>query len=265
VLRSYLVDGPGTLRILAKRHKNVKSLALDSGTWSISQNTHKHHISGEIYGDFLEDNAKMFSFYFGFDPVHGDGGTEDSIENQLYLESRGLTPIPVIQNLSLEVDYYIKNKSKYPFVAIGSTRKKAMSDLVRCTNALFREGVKVHWFGIGSLLKLASAPVWSSDCSSFAQWVKNGMLIFYDINEEREVALATREYSKRGKLNKDYIRTHPVFEEYSDWLFDNLRLNVEEVISDQGLKMLANSYYFFELENKINEIHREKGFVFDVY
>jgi len=264
VLRSYLVDSPGTFEIILKKHLNIKSLAYDSGTWSISRNTHKHHIDAEIYGDFLEECAPGFCFYFGFDPVHGDEGTEDSIENQRYLESRGLTPVPVIQNLNLEVDYYINNKNKYPFVAIGSTGKKKLSELIRCTNIMYQAGIRVHWFGVGSLVKLSSAPVWSSDCSSFAQWVKNGMLIFYDNNAQKEVAIATREYGKSGNRNKNYIRTHYLFEKYSDWLFDNLSLNVEDVISDHSLKMLANSYYFYELEIKINEIHRSKGFTFNL-
>lgn len=265
VLRSYLVDGRETYEMLGRNLSNIRSFALDSGTWSISQNTHKHNIDASMYGDFLEECGQFFCIYFGFDPVHGDDGTEYSIENQLYLESKGLRPVPVIQNLNLEVDYYIKNNNKYKMVAIGSTRKKKQSELIQCTNKLYQAGIKVHWFGIGSLLKLSSAPVWSSDCSSFAQWVKNGMLIFYDKKEQKEVALATREYTSRGNINKNYIRTSCLFEEYSDWLYDNLKLTVEDVISDQSLKMLANSYYFYELEDMIQEIHQRKGFKFDVY
>lgn len=263
ILRSYLVDGPGTFKLLSFKPQNIKSIALDSGTWSINQNTHKHHINAEIYGTFLSDCSKMFSFYFGFDPVHGDDGTEDSIENQLYLEKKKFNPIPVIQNLNIEVDYYCANSSKYPLVAIGATRKKKHKDLVIATKKLHKHGIKVHWFGVGSFAKILDAPVWSSDCSSFAQWLKSGRLIFYDQIKKKEAALATREYNKNGNLNKDYIRNHYLFDEYQSWLYETLGLSLEDVIFDHKMKLLVNSVYFYQLEQKVTAMQKSRGLIFD--
>lgn len=265
VLRSYLVDGPGTFKILASRPKNIKSIALDSGTWSISQNTHKHHINVYNYERFLNVNSKFYNFYFGFDPVHGDEGTEVAFENQQYLESKGYSPIPVIQNLALEVDYYCSNNKKYPLVAIGSTRKKKYDDLKKAVIKLYSAGIKVHLFGIGSLAKLIDIPAWSSDCSSFAQWVKSGRLIFFDRSKNKEVSLATREFNKSGKPNKDYIRRHRLYDEYEEWINCLLGLTVDDIMFDNDLKIVANCLYFHDLEKQINVIHKSRGFTFDVY
>ena len=201
VLRSYLVVGTETFNILSTNPGNVKSLALDSGTFSTTKKTHKHDINVLNYADFLEDNANFYTFYFGFDPEHGDDGTESSIENQRFLEARGFRPIPVIQNLKLEVDYYASQPEKYPLVAIGSTRTKKTTDLVKATNILHAANIKVHWFGIGSFRKLIKAPVWSSDCSSFARWIENGRIIFFDEVNGKEISFATREYNLKGSLN----------------------------------------------------------------
>ncbi|MFU2207304.1 hypothetical protein [Solidesulfovibrio sp. C21] len=265
VLRSYLVDGPGTFEILSNNPGNVKSLALDSGTFSLTQNTHKHHIDVLNYADFLEDCSDFYTFYFGFDPEHGDEGTESSIENQRILESKGFQPIPVIQNLKLEVDYYASLASKYPLVAIGSTRKKKIDDLVKATNILHAANIKVHWFGIGSFNKLNKAPVWSSDCSSFAKWIKNGRLVFYDEVNGKEISFATREYGKNGSLNKDYIRIHPLCQDYEDWLQEKLDLSLEDVIHHGDMKLAVNSYYFYELEQKLTEEQTARGCVYDHY
>ncbi|BAH73577.1 hypothetical protein [Solidesulfovibrio magneticus] len=263
VLRSYLVDGPGTFEILSTNPGNIKSLALDSGTFSITENTHKHHIDVLNYADFLEDCSSFYNFYFGFDPEHGDEGTESSIENQRILEAKGFTPIPVIQNLQLEVDYYTSQASKYPFVAIGSTRKKNIDDLVKATNILHSANIKVHWFGIGSFAKLTKAPVWSSDCSSFAQWIKNGRLIYFDEVNGKEVSFATREYSKNGEPNKDYVRLHPLCEDYEEWLHGRLGLSLEDVIHHGDMKLAVNSYYFYELEQKLTKEQMAKGYIYD--
>jgi hypothetical protein len=263
VLRSYLVDGPGTFKILSTNPGNVKSLVLDSGTYSTTNKTHKHDINVLNYADFLEDCSTSYTFYFGFDPEHGDEGTESSIENQRILEAKGFTPIPVIQNLKLEVDYYAAQAEKYPIVAIGSTRKKKIDDLAKATNILHAANIKVHWFGIGSFNKLTKAPVWSSDCSSFAQWIKNGRIIFFDEVKGKEVSFATREYNLNGTLNKDYIRTHPLCEDYEAWLQDNLSLSLEDVIFHEDMKLTVNSYYFYELEQKLTEEQTAKGYLYD--
>lgn len=263
ILRSYLVDGPGTFDIYKEQPKNVKSIACDSGTWSINQDTHKHHINVEIYSNFLADCSNIFTFYFGFDPVHGDDGTEDSIENQLYLENKRFHPIPVIQNLKNEVQYYCQNRNKYPLVAIGATRKKKHKYLVDATKELYKHNIKVHWFGIGSFAKILDAPVWSSDCSSFAQWIKSGRLIFFDNLRNREVSFATREYNKSGVPNKDYIRNHYLKEDYEEWLYETFHLSLEDVIFDHKMKLLANSVYFYQLEQKVSALQKERGLYFD--
>ncbi len=262
-LRSYLVDGPGTIDILANAKHCINMLILDSGTWSMNQGKHKEKISLKTYADFLKGNSNFYDAYFGFDPVHGDEGTEDSIESQIYLESLGFYPIPIIQNLKAETKYYCERKDYYKIVAIGSTRQKKFDDIKRSVNILYENGIKVHLFGIGSYAKLIDLPIWSSDCSSFVQWVANGRLIFF--NGEKEISLSPSRCSNSGKENKDFIETSNFRDAYEDWICESFGIPIDKFLYKHDMKIMANSYYYWELEKKIQKIHLEKGFVFDIY
>lgn len=263
VLRSYQADGPGTFKIINSAKHCVKALILDSGTWGLNKQTLKSKITVQSYASFLEYNHNYFDAYFGFDPIHGDEGTEDSIINQIYLERLGFKPIPVLQNLDIETDYYCEKKDKYPFVAIGSTHQKDFKDVKKSVFKLYENGIKVHLFGIGSYKELIEAPAWSSDCSSFAQWTKNGRQIFY--TNDKETSLAVRQYDKNGNLNKDYIRASKYCDDYEDWIYENFKLSLEDVIYNHDMCTMVNSYYFYELEKRVQEVHLKKGFVFDFY
>ena len=263
VLRSYQVDGPGTLKILKHAKKYINEIILDSGTWSLNKDTIKSKISVESYASFLKNHNQNYYKYFGFDPIHGDEGTEDSIKNQIYLEHLGFKPTPVIQNLNIETDYYCSKKDKYPFVAIGSTHSKNFDDIKKSVFKLYENGIKVHLFGIGSYKDLIQLPAWSSDCSSFAQWTKNGRLIFYANN--KEISLAVRQYDKNDELNDDYIRNSIYFDDYKNWVNKNFKLSLENIIYDHNFRIMINSFYFYELEKRVHEIHLKNGFTFDFY
>lgn len=242
VLRSYLVDGPGTIDILNNARHCIDMLVLDSGTWSMNQGKHQFSIDVHTYAGFLKSNSHLFDEYFGFDPVHGDEGTEDSIANQIILERLGFRPIPIIQNINTEVEYYCERRDDYDIVAIGSTGQKKFSDIKNAVNTLYENGIKVHLFGIGSYKKLVDLPVWSSDCSSFAQWIKAGRLIYFD--GKKEVTFSTARFNKSGKLNKDFIEISPHKDAYEEWLWEGLKLTLDKVIHKNEMKMVVNSYYF---------------------
>lgn len=263
VLRSYLVDGPGTIKIFANASHCIDMIILDSATYSLSQGNHKYNINLKTYADFLKNNWKLFHAYFGFDPIHGNDGTEESITSQLYLEKLGLMPVPVIQNLELETDHYCKEKNRYNFVAIGSTRNKSEKDIKNAVQKLYDNGIKVHLFGVGSLIKLKDIPIWSSDCSSFAKWIEAGRLIFF--NGKKEITLSTSKFNTKGEKNNDFIEESPYRDDYENWVFEKLGLTLDKITHSHNMKMMVNSYYFYELENLLQKMHILNGFKFDHY
>lgn len=263
VLRSYLVDGPGTCKIFTNAGHCVDMIVLDSSTYSLFQGNHKCHISLKTYADFLKNNCECYHAYFGFDPIHGNNGTEESITSQIYLESLGLHPVPVIQNLDLETEYYCKRHNHYNFVAIGSTRSKKEDEINKAVNKLYDKGIKVHLFGVGSLIKLKDIPIWSSDCSSFAKWVEAGRLVYF--NGEKEITFSTSKFNTKGEKNDDFIEDSPYRDDYENWVFEKLGLTLDKITHNHSMKMMVNSYYFYELQKMLQNIHKLKGFSFDVY
>lgn len=262
VLRSYMNNGPGTFKMLGKMPPNVLSVACDSNTYHITTSGNEHNLDLETFLSFGLDNAQYFPIIFNFDIEHGDEGTEACWENQYALEARGLRVVPVLQNLEYEVPHAIERGDE--FVAIGSTRMKKMDAINQALADLFPK-TKVHLFGIGSFAKLNKTLAWSADCSSFGKWIASGRLIWFDEIKQKEVSFATSRYNKKGKENPDYIRTHPLGQDYMDWLWENLGVDYEDVKSDSILKLAVNAYYFWELEQRITKSQKDSGIDFDVW
>lgn len=260
ILRSYLNNGPETLKILYSRLPNVKSIALDSNTYHLTTNRNEHNISLDSYANFLSFNC-LYDFVFNFDDEHGADSTENNWEKQYQLEMLGLNVIPVIHNLDIEVDHVIREK--YELIAIGSTRMKKYSDIEKATIKIYPQ--KVHLFGVGSFNKLLNTYAWSADCSSFAKWIKSGRLIWYDKAINKEVSFSTLMRNKKGKINKDYVRTHSSGERYESWLLENLGFEIEDLIVDHQLKLVANAYYFYELQNMITSNQIKNGIEFNFW
>lgn len=261
ILRSYMNDGPGTFKILANQPPNVLSVACDSNTYHITTSGNEHSLDLETYLDFGKTNNQFFPIMFNFDIEHGDDGTEACWENQYELERRGLPVVPVIQNLEYEVPHVIE--SGYELVAIGATRFKKMDAINQALADMFP--IKTHLFGVGSLAKLHGTLAWSADCSSFGKWIASGRLIWFDENTGKEVAFATSKYNKKGKVNDDYIRDHDLGPLYEEWLWNELGVEIEDMLVDSTLKLAVNAFYFWELEQRITQSQKDAGIDFDVW
>lgn len=270
ILRSFKTDGPGTLDLLDAKIPNINSFMLDSGVYAANQGTIKQESNVKIYGNFCLRHGHRFEYYANYDREFGNEGFATNWKNQLYLESIGLTPFPVVHNISNdEVEQYVNMKDKYKFIAIGSTRLKKEDDVIKTANYLYDQGFKVHIFGYGSFNRLKDCKAFSTDCSSFARWTSVGRVIYFSKSLGKEIQFSFLPYDKDGSPSEDYIYNHKedvsnlILNDYQDFIGENLNLSVEDLFTDSDKRTLANSFYFCQLEKDITEIQKNNGVVYD--
>ena len=116
--------------------------------WSKYNDPINHNHTVEDYALFLKQHSDKFDIYFNYDEdfkeIKKDDFSSKNRDNQKYLEDAGFKPIPVLHLLDDdEVRYYLEQKSKYPFVAIGSNSisDKRFAGVVK---QFYDEKVKVH-------------------------------------------------------------------------------------------------------------------------
>ena len=268
VLRTYADREEDILDIAINRPQNIKNLSLDSGTFSFNNAKTPHtDKSIDLFGDLLKKHyGKFDGGVFNFDEYFGAGGTQVNYANQLHLMSRGIPVIPVIQDIK-EVDYYIENSEKYPYVAIGSgCRKdyrkgkssKVIKDMVK---RLYKAGIKVHLFAEMSYNFLKDIPVYSADAKSWLDWSTRRICCFFDEEKEKEVQLFLDLVTKRGEPNKKYYKKHPQCEAYEKWLDENFGWKITDLFLENRLT-IVNAYYYCLLAKRIEAKHKELG-VFD--
>ena len=281
VLKTFAGNLEEVTSIADKRPSCVKSLILDSGTYSINNDpTIEETRTVNNYREYLRIHKDKFDFYFNYD-ISFDGNDLINWEMQRILESPFPKPdqnphlkaVPVIQNLD-DVPLYCKLREKYPIVAIGSGANKKIKPLKEAVKKLYNSGIKVHLFAIGAYNKLHDIPVWSCDCTSFLQWASFIRTCYLDIDEDgnlKERILSTKELDKWGKISTNYLfdNSEHLTDKYGTWLTqkgleDIYTIDFERDKVNHVIK-LANLMYFKELAEIITEEHKARGFTFDTW
>ena len=176
-----------------KRHKigNVKSHFLDSGAfslWTIAATYHKENKCGrwdyydtdefwayaDAYVKFVKKYKIAIDYHANLDVIPNP---ELTWRNQQYLESKGLTPVPVVHyTTDLKwLHHYIEHG--YQFIGlgglVGSTMKKGCKDwIANCFDIVHdtpdrMPKVKIHGFGVTSWKLLLRFPWWSVDSAAW--------------------------------------------------------------------------------------------------
>lgn len=146
---------------------------LDSGAYSAMMQ--KTEVEIDDYIDFIIRHKSRITVYANLDVI---GSAEGTLANQLYMEEAGLDPMPVFhggEDLKW-LKYYI---DRYDYLAIGGAAGRLTgSSLIRyldkvwgemLTNDIGEPVVKVHGFGITSIVMLLRYPWYSVDSTS---WLK---------------------------------------------------------------------------------------------
>ena len=271
VLRAFdHIKGNKKLDELMNNKHLTKSLMLDSGTFVLNQlgklENCKEYFNN--YNEFLNMYKVYFNYYITFDAVF-EGENAYSINKNYIekLEENGHKPVFVIHSFNdYEIEYIINKKPE--LVAIASALLKNENEfnkLVKIVDRFYDKGIKVHLLGCSSYKHLTKAyRAWSCDASSYGRWAGFNRMIFYSENEGKEVTLCRSKETQKGELNKDYYLNDKMksrlyeYEKFISPLF-----NIHEVVGNSQNLVMANAYYMYYLESKVNEFQKVNNVTFN--
>jgi len=146
-----------------------KKIILDSGAFSVM--TGKALIDIDEYIDFIKKHRNNIHIYANLDVI---GDYKKTAENQQYMESKGLNPLPTFH---YKTDYDILKKmiTKYDYIGLGGLvpiamkRKIMKKHLDNCFN-IIKDKCKVHGWGVTNKDLLFKYPFYSIDSTSHIKW-----------------------------------------------------------------------------------------------
>lgn len=150
------------------------SLFLDSGAFSAWSKGVKIDI--DEYINFIKAHEKYLEVYAVLDEI---GDPVKTLENQNYMEKKGLKPLPCF-HYGEDTKYLKDYIKKYDYIALGGMVPISTTQLIQWLDLLFTEHicdekgvpkVKVHGFGLTSIPLLIRYPWYSVDSTS---WVLTG-------------------------------------------------------------------------------------------
>ena len=129
----------------------TNEIIIDSGGFQLASGVFEVYLKAyALWLELLLSKYNNITGYFNLDVI---GDALKTFENQLYLESEGLHPIPTFHDGEPQeyLDFYCKH---YPWVSIGGLMSKSKSGkgyLLKLTNWLLQTypDTKFHLFGVG--------------------------------------------------------------------------------------------------------------------
>ena len=151
------------------------NLFLDSGAFSAKEQDVE--INLDEYIRFIKKHEKYIEVYANLDVI---GNAEATLKNQKIMEKAGLHPLPTYHVGEDEsyLDYYIDN---YDYMAFGGMARNSIKDRIAWLDRIFPKTcdengmpkIKVHGFGMTSLVVMLRYPWYSVDSTS---WVTTGRM-----------------------------------------------------------------------------------------
>lgn len=267
VLRSFGTLDKEMYAICVTHRGLIDGLILDSGTWTLNNAKSlelKRRITRANYAAYLQSFSGFFGFYFSFDSNFTDEGFEENYTNQLLLEKRGLSPVPVVHDIKgYEIETYIDRG--YDRVALGSTQIKSVRTLGKVMERFEGTGIKIHLFGQTNFDLLANFPIDSCDTAMWAREGGWGYIRYWNPKKKGEnktdrIYLEERLQGPEGKAHS--FSTYEFREDLERFLDETFKLTHYDLIGSEGAsnKRLVNTHYFVQLEDFITRIHAQKGF-----
>lgn len=188
-LESYhYINKPGAIKRI--RNEGVK-VFLDSGAFSAF--SLGATIDLDTYCKYIQTNTDIVDFPSVLDSI---GDYKGTWHNQFGMEANGVSALPCYHFGEPEevLEYYIEN---YPYVTIGglvpvSVKQKTIwLDRIwdkYLTNENGQSKIKIHAFGLTSLVLARRYPWYSVDSSTWVQWAANGMILLPRIGKQINVS-----------------------------------------------------------------------------
>lgn len=261
ILLSYALLENDAYDILVTHRDKINSRIIDSGAYSDNTRGLNTDIDGYIsYCKFCTPHCE---FYFNLDSdFREDHFSPENLENLLKMERAGLNPVPVIHSLYTgEIDYYIEKG--YPIVALGSSYATRLDDMKFIFERFEKyPQVKIHIFGTTVFKNLIEVPVYSIDSSSWAQTGGFANVLFWNpeiegLNKTDEINYTGR-YNPKDKRDKYYLN-HQYRKEFGEYIWKTFNFRHTDMFFPEN-RQLVNLKYFTDLEEKITEEHKKRGF-----
>jgi len=265
-----------------KTHRGkIKDLILDCGAYSINSNKKLSIAARKIESDklFLQymDYTKLaqgdYDFLFSFDDDFTPNGFDHNLQRLIDLEAAGVRVVPVIHNLhNHEIDSFIDDRPKYPLVAIGQCQDDDRGDLdilFEAVNKLYRNGIRVHLFGMTTPNLISYVPAYSCDSKTWLDYAGRGRALYYNpesdsLSKEELIHFPDKE-DPRNYTKATYYKNFDRMDAFKDHIGSKLNLELNDLIAEQTQAMsldLVNALYFLELEERITEENRLMGITF---
>ena len=266
VLRSYGMRDKEDHAYRTTHRNRCSSICRDGGTYTLYNSIHPptRPITLEGYIQEMLEYKDDYDWYANYDKCFVGDCFELNIANQVRMEREGLHPVPVIHDIfGEEVDYYIEEG--YEMIAVGSpqlTNEKTLEYLMR---RFENTRVRIHLFATTKWDYLTQFPIYSSDTSTWARMSGYGHIYWWNPHKTGEYKGETvylQEFMHKAKRHPNSFRTHPLRTEIEKYLDETLGVTYENILGSEGAyyKYLVNVHYFVELERRINEEQRKRGF-----
>ena len=222
--------------------KNKVDLFLDSGAfsaWSQGQ-----EIDIYKYIDFIKENESVITLYSNLDVI---GSSEGTWKNQMIMENAGIKPVPVF-HYGENIKWLKRILARgYDYISLGGMVPISTKELIPWLDMLWsnyltdEKGfpiVKVHGFGLTSLVLMLRYPWYSVDSTSWVVTGRMGSIYIpryksgkwiYDENSWK-IAVSNKSPNKK-EAGQHYDTMSPI----------NQRLIID-YLNDKGYKLGKSSF-----------------------
>lgn len=264
-LLSYALLNSDAIEMIERRVNKLLGLILDSGAWTDQRSPNPTDI--DEYINYLLVAGKYYDFYFNLDQDFSeDVFSSLNLTNLLKMEKAGLTPVPVIHSLYAgEIEYYIDKQ--YPIVALGSSYATRLDALKFVFDKFSKvPNTKIHIFGTASYENLIHVPAYSVDSSSWGTSGKFGELNYwnpYSDKIDKTERIYIGGYYHPAEDVEHHFVTYPHRKQLEEYLYDTFKFTYQDFFGVDGYYNLqvVNIHYYVELEKRITEEHRKRGFI----
>lgn len=241
--------------------KKQKNLFLDSGAFSAWSKGAEINI--DEYINFIKENEKYITHYAVLDDITNP---QQTWENQRYMESKGLNPIPTF-HYGEDIKWLQRYIKKYKYIALGGMVPIGNKELVLWLDNLFSKYIcdkqgnpklKVHGFGLTALPLLIRYPWYSVDSTSWLMTGTFGSVLVPKLrNEDFDYSVIPYKIivsdkspgiKKEGKhFNTFSSAEKKILSEY----FEKKGFTFEELSSNYKKRHEINIEYFIDLEKAL--------------
>lgn len=215
----------------------------------------------EEYIQYILTNKDMLETYINLDIVNNP---EATWENQKYLESRGLSPMPV-WHLGTDISFLKRYIAEgYEHIGIGgmvpnpyTTLRPALDELfskVLCDESGMPK-IKVHGFAASSIRMMCRYPWYSVDSASWVKYASYGYILIprrvngkYKYTTQPHIINVSTKSGRQHKKDKHYVTMTPQLQKYFD-----------EYIEFCGFKKGESHFAYSEKKKRIIEVRDEIG------